>query len=124
MSINALTIAGNLAADARFNRVNDTRFAVSFPVIANKRVKDDRAEGGYRDQSTPYQVTRFLDSEESASKLASHLTKGRRVEVEGAFRKAKPNTNPQNGKTYHGWTLFADEIELGAKPKAAETPSA
>ncbi|WP_122530719.1 single-stranded DNA-binding protein [Pseudomonas viridiflava] len=117
MSMNKLNITGNLAADARYNKVKEGSFAVSFTVICNKRVKDQAAEGGYRDQTTPYQVSRFLTSEDSAKKLAEHLTRGRSVDVEGAFRKnAKSNTGT-NGKTYHGWSVIADEIELGAKPK-------
>ena len=117
MSMNKLNIGGNLAADARHNKVSDTSFAVSFTVICNKRVKDAAAEGGYRDQSTPYQVSRFLPTEEGARKLAELLTKGRAVEVEGPFRKNTKVNEGTNGKKYQGWTLIADEIELGAKPK-------
>lgn len=117
MSMNKLNIGGNLAADARFNKVNDNSFAVSFTVMCNKRVKDAAAEGGYRDNVTPYQVSRFLQTEESARKLAERLTKGRAVEVEGPFRKNTKDNTGSNGKTYKGWTLIADEIELGAKPK-------
>lgn len=117
MSINSLTVQGNLAADARSNKVSDTRFAVSFTVIVNKRVPDARAEGGYRDQTTPYQATRFLDNEASAAKLAGHLTKGRQVTATGPLRKGKPNKSESTGKTYHGWQLIVDEVVLGAKPK-------
>lgn len=117
MSINSLTVQGNLAADARFNKVSDSRFAVSFTVIVNKSVPDSTSETGFRDVTTPYQCTRFLEKEESAAKLAGHLSKGRQVTATGPFRQAKKNKSESTGKTYHGWQVIADEVVLGAKPK-------
>lgn len=106
--MNRTIITGHLGADAETREVGDTTL-VTFSVAVTEKWKDKQGE--QKENTTWFQAEKW----NSSSVVASYLTKGTKVLVEG-----KMTTNEHEGKTY--WKLRAQSIEF-LSPKQETTQS-
>lgn len=120
MSINRVTISGNLGNDPELRSTASGMQVLSFSVAVNDRVKG--ANGEYEDRANWISCTMFGNRAESVSK---YLSKGSKVAIEGKLRWSQWE---KDGQKRSGIKVIVDEIELmqrqdGSKqpPRAAST---
>lgn len=105
MSINSVTISGNLTADAELRNTGNTD-VVSFSVAVNESYKD-KETGEWKDRPNFFNCTRFVSN---GTKLQAMLTKGSKIAIHGKLRQEK--WQDKNGETRYGVKIIVDDIEF------------
>ena len=116
MSINDVTISGNLTRDAEIKRTASGMAIVSFTVAVNERRKNNQT-GEYENYANFVDVVWFGTY---AEKCAATLTKGAKVCVNGKLRQSRWQT--QDGQNRSKLEVIAEEVELPPKPQGQFTP--
>ena len=116
MSINHVTISGNLTRDAEIKRTASGMAIVSFMVAVNERRKNNQT-GEWDNYANFVDVTWFGTY---AEKCAATLTKGSKVCVAGKLRQSRWQT--QDGQTRSKLEVIADEVELPPRPQGQFNP--
>ena len=104
MSINRVTISGNLGNDPELRSTASGMQVLSFSVAVNDRVKG--ANGEYEDRANWISCTMFGNRAESVSK---YLSKGSKVAIEGKLRRSQWERDGQKRSKIE---VIVDEIEL------------
>lgn len=118
MSINNVTISGNLTRDCEIKRTSSGMAIVSFTVAVNERRKNTQT-GEYENYANFVDVAWFGTY---AEKCAATLTKGAKVCVNGKLRQSRWQT--QDGQNRSKLEVIAEEVELPPKPQGQFTPPA
>ena len=106
MSINRVTITGNLAADPELRTAaNDTK-VLSLRVAVNDRRK---TADGWEDFANFVTVTMFG---ERAAKVAEFLSKGTKVAIDGRLRQS---TWEKDGQKHSRLEVIVDDIDFMAR---------
>lgn len=116
MSINRVTISGNLTRDAVLRQTNGSGLAVvNFSVAVNDRRKNSET-GEWEDVPNYVECSMFGKRAESIQK---YLTKGTKVAVEGKLRYSSWNdkNNPEIKRS--SLSVLVDEIEFMSRNNAA-----
>lgn len=111
MSINTVTISGNLTRDAEVKRTSSGMAIVTFSVAVNERRKNNQT-GEWDNYPNYIDVTWFGTY---AEKCAATLTKGARVSVQGKLRQDR--WQAQDGSNRSRLGVIADEVELPPRPQ-------
>lgn len=109
MSINQVTISGNLTKDAELRETAGGMSVLKGSVAVNERRKDPRT-GEWEDYPNYVDFTIFG---KRAEVLAQYLKKGTKVAIQGKLRQDRWESN---GEKRSKLEVIADEIEFG-KPK-------
>ena len=104
MSINRVTISGNLGNDPELRSTASGMQVLSFSVAVNDRVKG--ANGEYEDRANWISCTMFGNRAESVSK---YLSKGSKVAIEGKLRRSQWERDGQKRSKIE---VVVDDIEL------------
>ena len=104
MSLNMLTISGNLGADAELRYTKSGLPVSSFSVAVNERVPN--GDGTYGDRASWIGCTMFGKRAEA---LAPSLRKGERIALTGHLRQ---NVWEQDGKRRSSLEVVVDNVEL------------
>ena len=112
MSINQVTISGNLGRDSEIRRTQSGMTILSFSVAVNERRKNNQGE--WSDYTNWVGVSMFGTR---AEKLHEYLTKGTKVCVQGKLRYSEWE---RDGQKKNKLEVIADEIELMAKKPKQE----
>lgn len=116
MSINNVTISGNLTRDCEIKRTASGMAIVSFTVAVNERRKNNQT-GEWDDYANFVDVTWFGTY---AEKCAATLTNGTKVCVDGRLRQSRWQT--QDGQNRSKLEVIADEVELPPRPQGQFNP--
>ena len=104
MSVNIVTISGNLAKDAEVRNTQSGMAIAQFSVAVNERVKQGDQ---WTDRANWIDCTMFGTR---AEKLAQYLVKGSKVCVQGKLRQSKWQDNEGNNRSKI--EVIVDEIEF------------
>ncbi len=115
MSINDVTISGNLTRDAEIKRTASGMAIVSFTVAVNERRKNNQT-GEWDDYANFVDVTWFGTR---AEKCAGVLVKGAKVTVEGHLRQERWE---REGQKHSKICVILDEIELPPRQQGQFNP--
>ena len=107
MSINQVTISGNLGRDSELRKTQSGMAILSFTVAVNERRKN--SQGEWSDYTNWIGVSIFGTR---AEKLHDYLTKGTKVCVQGKLRYSEWE---RDGVKKSKMEVIADEIELMQK---------
>ena len=116
MSINHVTISGNLTRDAEVKRTSSGMAIVSFSMAVNERRKNNQT-GEWDDYPNYIDVTWFGTY---AEKCAATLTKGAKVCVAGKLRQSRWTTNDNQNRSKV--EVIAEEVELPPRPQGSFNP--
>ena len=116
MSINHVTISGNLVKDAEIKRTSSGMAIVSFTVAVNDRRKNSQS-GEWENYANFVDVTWFGTY---AEKCAATLTKGSKVCVAGKLRQSRWTTN--DGQNRSKLEVIAEEVETPPRPQGQFNP--
>lgn len=105
MSINSVSITGNLGADSALRYTASQDPILSFSVAVNDRVRNQRT-GEWSDRPNWVKCTIFGKRAES---LVNYLKKGSKVAIEGKLRQ---NTWERDGVNHFEISVIVGEIEL------------
>ena len=109
MSINQVSISGNLGRDAEMRRTQSGMSILNFSVAVNERRKD--AQGEYKDYTNWVGCVLFGKRAES---LENRLSKGAKVAVQGKLRYSEWETDAGKRSKLE---VLVDEIELMSQKK-------
>ena len=115
MSINHVTISGNLVKDAEIKRTASGMAIVSFTVAVNERRKNNQT-GEWDNYANYVDVTWFGTR---AEKCAGVLVKGAKVTVEGHLRQERWE---REGQKHSKICVILDEIELPPRQQGQFNP--
>ena len=115
MSINHVTISGNLTRDAEIKRTASGMAIVTFTVAVNERRKNNQT-GEWDDYANFVDVTWFGTR---AEKCAGVLVKGAKVTVEGHLRQERWE---REGQKHSKICVILDEIELPPRQQGQFNP--
>ena len=115
MSINHVTISGNLTRDAEIKRTASGMAIVSFTVAVNERRKNNQT-GEWDNYANFVDVTWFGTR---AEKCAGVLVKGAKVTVEGHLRQERWE---REGQKHSKICVILDEIELPPRQQGQFNP--
>lgn len=117
MSINSVTISGNLGRDAELRATKSGMQVLGFSVCANSRVK--RGDS-WEDKPNWVDVSIFGKRAES---VAKYLTKGTHVTIHGRLNQRTWETD--DGQRRSKLEVIADDIDFsGSRAETAEEPPA
>lgn len=116
MSINTVTISGNLTRDAEVKRTSSGMAIVTFSVAVNERRKNNQT-GEWDNYANYVDVTWFGTY---AEKCAGSMTKGTKVCVDGKLRQSRWQT--QDGQNRSKLEVIADEVELPPRQQGQFNP--
>jgi len=120
MSINRVTISGNLTREPEVRRTASGMAIVSFGVAVNERRKNNQT-GDYEDYANFIDCTMFGTRAEAVS---SYLAKGSKVAIDGHLRYSSWE---KDGQKRSKLEVLVDEIEFMSKaekkPQQAQAPS-
>lgn len=125
MSINAVTISGNLTRDAEKRVTQSGTIVVMLGMAVNDRRKNPQT-GEWEDYPNFVDVVRFCSSEKQANYIG-HLAKGTKVCVQGKLRWSQWERDGQKRSKIE---VVADEVEVmqrnegGAQGRQGAAPSA
>ena len=114
MSINQVTISGNLGRDSELRKTQSGMAILSFTVAVNERRKN--SQGEWSDYTNWVGVSMFGTR---AEKLHDYLKKGTKVCVQGKLRYSEWE---RDGAKKSKIEVIADEIELMAKKQERQEP--
>lgn len=114
MSINRVTISGNLGNDPELRSTASGMQVLSFSVAVNDRVKG--ANGEYEDRANWISCTMFGNRAESVSK---YLSKGSKVAIEGKLRRSQWERDGQKRSKIE---VVVDDIELMQRQDGSKQP--
>lgn len=104
MSINSVTVSGNLAADAELRTTQGGTAVLGFRLAVNERVK--QADGTWADRPNWVGCALFGTR---AEKLAQHMTKGKKVAVSGRLRYSEWE---RDGQRHGKLEVIASDVEF------------
>ena len=116
MSINRVTISGNLTRDGELRRTQSGTAILSMSVAVNDRRKNPQS-GEWEDVPNFVDVVLFGRRAES---LANYLVKGTKVCIEGKLRYSSWERDGQKRSKIE---VVADEIELMSRERKQQTQS-
>lgn len=116
MSINTVTISGNLTRDCEVKRTSSGMAIVTFSVAVNERRKNNQT-GEWDNYPNYIDVTWFGTY---AEKCAATLTKGARVSVQGRLRQDR--WQAQDGSSRSRLGVIAEEVETPPRPQGQFNP--
>ena len=105
MSINSVTISGNLGADPELRQTDGGTQVLSLRVAVNERAKDPRT-GEWGDRANWVDVTVFGNRAEPLSRF---LSKGQKVAIEGKLRWSQWE---RDGQRRSKLEVIVDEVEF------------
>lgn len=105
MSINTVSISGNLGRDAELRRTKSGMSVLKFGVAVNERKKNSQT-GEWEDYTNWIDCTMFGSR---AEKIAEYLTKGTKVSIGGKLRWSQWE---RNGEKRSKIEVVVDEIEF------------
>lgn len=114
MSINQVTISGNLGRDSELRKTQSGMAILSFTVAVNERRKN--SQGEWSDYTNWIGVSMFGTR---AEKLHDYIKKGTKVCVQGKLRYSEWERDGQKKSKVE---VIADEIELMAKKQERQEP--
>ena len=114
MSINQVTISGNLGRDSELRKTQSGMAILSFTVAVNERRKN--SQGEWSDYTNWIGVSMFGTR---AEKLHDYLKKGTKVCVQGKLRYSEWERDGQKKSKVE---VIADEIELMTKKQERQEP--
>lgn len=106
MSINSVTISGNIGHDPELRHTASGSAVLGFSVAVNERVKD-RETGEWSDKANWVDCVMFGNRAQS---LAPYLCKGSKVAIEGKLRWSQ--WQAQDGSKRSKVEIVVDEIEF------------
>ena len=104
MSINSVTVAGNIGGDPELRSTQSGKSVLRFGVAVNDRVPD--GNGGWTDRANWVDVIVFGNR---ADALSRFLSKGAKVAVQGKLRYSQWE---RDGQRRSKLEVVADEVEL------------
>lgn len=120
MSINSVTIGGNLTKDPVYKATSSGTALLELSVAVNERVRGE--DGKWYDRANYIDCTIWGKRADALSKI---LSKGMKVVVHGALRQSSWN-DKETGKYRSKVTVNVSEVELmqtkGSKPAQAQQP--
>lgn len=105
MSINRVTISGNLARDAELRNTGNSD-VLNFAVAVNERVKNPQT-GEWEDRPNFFDCALF--GKRGAS-LHQYMTKGTKVAIDGRLRQSK--WQDKSGENRYSVSIIVDDVEL------------
>lgn len=115
MSINSVTISGNIGHDPELRHTASGSAVLGFSVAVNERVKD-RETGEWSDKANWVDCVMFGNRAQS---LAPYLCKGTKVAIEGKLRWSQ--WQAQDGSKRSKVEIVVDEIEfMSARDQAPQ----
>ena len=117
MSINSVTISGNLTRDGELRRTQSGMAILSMSVAVNDRRKNNQT-GEWED------VPNFIDAimfGKRAESLANHLVKGTKVCIAGKLRYS--SWQDKQGQKRSKIEVIVDEIELMSRERKQQSQS-
>lgn len=116
MSLNTLTLSGNLGADAELRCTKGGTSVLSFSLAVNERVPQQ--DGTWGDRTNWVDCTLFG---KRADALSAYLRRGTKVTIIGHLHQS---TWQQDGKTRRRLEVRVDEVELmSARRERQEAPA-
>lgn len=112
MSINRVSISGNLTRDPELRQTPGGMAVLGFGVAVNDRRKNNQT-GEWEDYANFVDCTMFGARAES---LSRYLSKGAKVAIEGKLRWSK--WQAQDGSTRSKLEVIVDELELMSRKEA------
>ena len=116
MSINHVTVSGNLTRDAEIKRTASGMAIVSFSMAVNERRKNNQT-GEWDNYANYVDITWFGTY---AEKCAATLTKGVKVTVDGKLRQSRWTTN--EGQNRSKLEVIAEEVEMPPRTQGQFNP--
>ena len=113
MSINTVTVSGNLTRDCEIRHSAIGTAVVRFTVAVNERVKQE--DGTWGDKPSFFDCTMFGVR---ADKLSAYLTKGVKVTVQGKLRQSAWESDGQKRSKVE---IIADELEFMSRKEPQQT---
>lgn len=110
MSINNVTVSGNLTRDAELRHTNSGFSVLGFGVAVNDRMKNQQT-GEWEDRPNFIDCTLFGTR---AEKLAGFLTKGVKVVVNGKLRQTRWE---KDGQKHSKIEVVVDDVEFMSQRK-------
>lgn len=110
-SINRAIITGNCTKQPELRFTPSGTAVLNFSVATNRSVKDEQADGGYRDVATFHNITVFG---KICDWLSKNLAKGQAVTVTGRIENS---TYEKEGKTFYSSKIIADDVIPHRSPK-------
>lgn len=107
MSINRVTISGNLTRDAELRTTQSGASVLAFGVAVNERRKNQQT-GEWEDVPNFVDCTLFGNR---ANALSPHLSKGAKVSIDGRLR-YRSWTDQQTGRKRSALEVVVDELEF------------
>lgn len=104
MSVNRVTIIGNLGADPELRYTQSGTAVCELRIATNRKFKDRHDQ--LQEETTWFKVTVWGKQGENCEK---YLTKGRQVYVEGRI-KTDEYEDTKNGVTRYTWEVIAREV--------------
>lgn len=113
MSINRVTLSGNLGKDPELRSTSSGMQVLSFSMCVSTRVKRN---GEWEDKPNWVPVSMFGQRAESVSR---YLTKGSHVAVAGRINQ---NTWERNGEKHSRLEVIAEDIDFTGSAKRDDAP--
>ena len=115
MSINHVTISGNLTRDPELRQTQSGSSVLGFGVAVNERVKN--AQGEWEDYPNYIDCVMFGKRAESVSR---YLAKGSKVAIEGRLRYSSWEKDGQRRSKIE---VIVDGLEFMSRPEAQTQPN-
>lgn len=116
MSINRVSLTGNLGADSELRVTQKGTQVLSFPLGVSERVPT--GDGGWGDRTNWIDCVLFGRRAEA---LAPYLTKGVKVAVDGRLRTSTYERDGRHAKSYE---VRVDDVDLMQVRRKRQTPQA
>lgn len=116
MSINRVSLTGNLGADSELRVTQKGTQVLSFPLGVSERVPT--GDGGWGDRTNWIDCVLFGRRAEA---LAPYLTKGVKVAVDGRLRTSTYERDGRHAKSYE---VRVDDVDLMQVRRERQTPQA
>lgn len=105
MSINSVTISGNLSRDAELRNTGNSD-VLNFSVAVNERVKNNQT-GEWEDRANFFDCALFGNR---ATSISQYMTKGTKVAISGKLRQSK--WQDKNGQNRYSVSIIVDDVEF------------
>lgn len=115
MSINTVTVSGNLAADAELKSTQSGTAVLHFRLAVNERVR--QADGSFADRTNWVGCAMFG---ERAERLAQYLTKGKKVAVSGRLHYSEWE---RDGERRSRLEVIVSDLDFMSSGQQAQQPA-
>lgn len=115
MSINRVTIAGNLTRDAKVRQSQSGMAVLSLGVAVNDRIKNNQT-GQWEDRANFVDCTMFG---QRAQSIAQYLTRGTKVCIDGKLRYSSWE---RDGQKHSKLEVIVDDIDFMSQRQGGQQP--